>query len=142
MKHPTPTPGGIAAPFFSEAAAASGELLLPCCGQCAAYAWPPRWRCTCGGELQWKPAPGRGRVVTWSVVRRAVVPALQDAVPYVVGFVALDAGPTLMTNIVGVAPEDLRAGLRVRCRFDVAEGAAIPVFEPEPANPDDRPRAA
>jgi uncharacterized OB-fold protein len=135
MKHPTPTPDGIAAPFFSEAAAASGELLLPHCAACARHAWPPRWRCACGGELQWKPAPGGGQVVTWSVVRRAAMPALQDAVPYVVAFVALDAGPTLMTNIVGVRADEMRKGLRVRCRFDAAEGVAIPVFEPEPANP-------
>ena len=132
MKHPAPAPDGIAAPFFRDGAAPAGQLLLPTCTACSRHAWPPRWRCACGGAPAWQPVAGRGTVATWSIVRRAVVPALKDEVPYVVAFVTLDAGPSLMTNIVDVAPAAMRRGLRVRSRLDAVDASAIPVFEPDP----------
>ncbi|MEK7945233.1 OB-fold domain-containing protein [Pigmentiphaga sp. YJ18] len=125
---PASSPGPLA-PY--REAAGRGVLLLPRCGDCGAWQWPPRAVCRgCGGALDWRPASGGGRLSTWSVVTRAPRPELQADVPYVVAFIELDEGVRLFTRIVGTEAGALRAGLRVRCRFDPSPDPAvsIPVF--------------
>ena len=84
--------------------------------------------------MSWKKATGAGRLITWSVVRRAVDPALEDAVPYVIAFVELDEGVRLFTNLVDVDVSSgvIQARLRVRCRFEAStdDAAWVPVFAP------------
>jgi len=120
---------GLLAPY--REAAGRGVLLLPCCGDCGTWHWPPRAACRrCGGTLDWRQAGGGGRLSTWSVVTRAPRPELQADVPYVVAFVELDEGVRLFTRIVGTDAGALRAGQRVRCRFDASPDStvSIPVF--------------
>ena len=127
-----------AAPRMNEGAphwqaAKDGRLSVPHCTGCAKFAWPPRDRCSdCGGSLDWVDCAGTGSLVTWSVVRRAVDPALKDAVPYVVAIVDIDEGVRLFTNIVDADVASLRAGMRVACRFEptVDDAAWVPVFAP------------
>ena len=112
-------------------AAAEERLALPYCTACARFHWPARAACPhCGGDTTWRDGGGRGTLASWSVVRRAVNPELKDAAPYVVAFVELDEGVRLFTNIVDAQLDVLRAGLRVRCRFEAALDPAIrvPVF--------------
>jgi uncharacterized OB-fold protein len=121
-----------AAPMWR--AAREQRLVMPRCAGCATYAWPPRPVCaTCGGVLEWVECSGRARIVTFSVVQRAVDPELKDSVPYVVAIVALDEGVRLFTNIVDTDPATLRVGQRVRCRFEPTDDpeAWVPVFTPE-----------
>jgi uncharacterized OB-fold protein len=130
MKHPTPNARGTSAAHCQ--AAGEGRLAVPYCGSCARFHWPPRAACPhCGGALTWRDASGTGKLVSWSVVHRAVHPELKDAAPYIVAFVELDEGPRLFTNVVGTPPEALRVGQRVRCRFEPALDPLIhvPVFE-------------
>jgi uncharacterized OB-fold protein len=47
------------------------------------------------------------------VVRHATHPAVVDAVPYVAALVDLEAGPTVLMNVVGCAVDDVRVGLAV-----------------------------
>lgn len=129
MKHPAPNPGGTSAAHWQ--AAGEERLALPYCASCARFHWPVRAVCPhCGAAPTWRDAGGGGRIASWSIVRRAVNPELKDAAPYVVAFVDLDEGVRLFTNIVDAQPEALRAGLRVRCRFEAALDSAIrvPVF--------------
>jgi uncharacterized protein len=82
MKHEPPRMNE-GAPHWK--AAREGRLDLPYCGRCARYAWPPAGACrSCGGTVEWRACSGQGRVAAFSVVRRAVDPALKDDVPYVV----------------------------------------------------------
>jgi uncharacterized OB-fold protein len=111
-------------PFWE--AAQQGRLMLPVCEDCGRAHWYPRALCPlCGGtRLRWTEASGRGTVYAFSPARRA------DP-PYVLAYVTLDEGPTLMTNLVDVAPESLRIGQRVGVRFRPApEGRAMPFFAP------------
>jgi len=58
-------------------------------------------------------------------------PAFADEVPYNVALVQLDAGPRLITNIVGVRPEELRIGMRVVAAFeDVTPDVTLVRFRP------------
>ena len=114
-------------------AAKAGVLSLPRCAQCLRFAWPPRAACPhCGNVLEWVTCRGTGTVVTYSIVRRAVDPALKDAVPYVVAIVELDEGVRLFTNIVDADPGALRAGIAVTCRFEptLDADAWVAVFSP------------
>lgn len=110
------------AAFWS--AAAQGVLLLRYCKMCQKPHWYPRLVCPlCGeGETEWRAASGAGHLYTFSIVRRV-------AEPYVLAFVTLDEGPTVMTNIVQTPYSLLRADLRVCVVFrPTPEGRCMPFF--------------
>ena len=63
-------------------------------------------------------------IYSFSVMRRA------DPV-YVIAYVTLAEGPTMMTNIVDCDPDALRIGDEVEVAFVRTEGgAALPMFRP------------
>jgi uncharacterized OB-fold protein len=112
-------------------AAAEGRLLLPYCAACARHRWPARARCPqCRGMLEWRHAPGSGRIAALSIVRRAAQPELAQEVPYAVGFVELDAGVRMFAHIAATDPASLRPGMRVVCRFEstLDPALSVPVF--------------
>jgi uncharacterized OB-fold protein len=132
MKHPAPRAGSSSAFHFE--AARDGRLMLPWCETCNSHHWPARAHCpTCDEAAGWRQAHGKGRLVSYSVVVRAVNPELKEDAPYVIGFVELDEGVRLFTNIVDVRPEDLRCGMRVQCRFEPSLDPQlwVPVFAPD-----------
>ena len=103
---------------------------MPRCTQCGRFHFYPRPRCPfCGGtELPPTAASGLGTVFSVSVVHRAPHPSFAADVPYAVVIVQTDEGPHLMSRVVGIPPEAVRIGLRVRVKAG-GEGAP-PVFEP------------
>jgi len=100
---------------------------MPRCADCGAFHFYPRPACPkCGSaKLAWAEASGRGIVYSYSTVHRAPSPAFKDDVPYVVAIVKTDEGPHLLSRVVGVPPEAVKIGMRLRARMD--EGR--PVFE-------------
>jgi hypothetical protein len=70
-------------------------------------------------------------VYSFTVIRQNFSRSFRHLIPYVVALVDLDEGPRVMTNLVGIDPDDVRIGMRVRVRFEaVSEDASIPLFEP------------
>jgi len=122
------------------AAAARGELAVPRCDACGRLVWYPDGTCRfCGGHaFTWTRVGGRGRLFSWSVVRRAFIPQLADAVPYVPALVALDEDPAvrIVTRMVDCDPETLRIDLPVRVVFRPLSFAGVngevmaPLFVP------------
>ena len=110
-------------PFFD--AAAEGRFLVKRCQACGEAHWYPRTICpNCHSDRTvWEESRGEGVVYTYSIMRRA-------SAPYAIGYVTLDEGPSMLTNFVGMAPEDLKIGMRVKVRLQPTEGAAVPVFGP------------
>jgi hypothetical protein len=54
-------------------------------------------------------------------------------VPYNVALVRLDEGPRMYTNLVGVATEDIRCGMRVKAVFEpVDDKVTLVKFTPVP----------
>lgn len=88
----------LAAPFWEGCRA--GELRLQHCAACDRFQFYPRIVCTdCGGSrLAWRAVSGRGRIASFTVVRRGLSPAYPA--PYVVALIDLEEGPRLMSNIV------------------------------------------
>jgi uncharacterized OB-fold protein len=124
-----PTPSPLSAPYWD--AAREGRFVLQRCEACGQHQFYPRSICAaCASErLAWTLALGRGRVKSFTVIRRAVSAAYESEVPYVVALIELAEGPTLMSNVVGCAPEAVRIGALVRVRFDAwSDAIAVPVF--------------
>ena len=108
------------------------QLTVGFCDTCSRHFFYPRERCPlCGAPgAGLRPAAGTGTVYSATVTRRGIG-AFADVGPYVLAYVELDEGPRVLTNIVGVAPESVRVGQRVRVAFDPTPGGfALPRFVP------------
>jgi uncharacterized OB-fold protein len=124
---PSPVPTEDTKPFWE--AAAQGRFLIKRCLACGQPHWYPRALCPfCFSErTEWQPASGGGVIYSYSVMRRATP-------PYVVAFVTLDEGPTMLTNIVACDPDSLTIGQKVRVVFRPTDGSLlVPVFQPAEA---------
>ena len=109
------------------------ELRIQQCGDVRAHQFYPRLYCTkCFSDrVDWVNASGRAKVTTFTIVRRPVSPAFKDDLPYVVALVTLEEGPSMMTNIVGCAPEKVAIGMSVAVTFeDWTEEISIAKFRP------------
>jgi uncharacterized OB-fold protein len=132
MPRPVPVPDADSAPFWENCRA--HQLSAQRCDNCKGWRWPAAAVCphcrTFGGT--WTNVRGTGTISSFVVVHQATHPAFTDAVPYTVIFVALDEAPDdllMLSNITGIAWEDVRVGMRVEAAFeDLAEGAAVPIF--------------
>jgi uncharacterized OB-fold protein len=113
---PLPKPSPVSAPFWESAH--RHELKLQYCAACKAFIYYPRNRCpSCFSEdLEWQPVSGRGKVYSYTVVRRASARSFADG-PYVLAIVQLDEGPRITTNIVA-APEQVNVDMPVSVYFD------------------------
>lgn len=118
------------APFWE--AASQGKLTVCRCGNCGQFRMPPTPFCSnCRSqEIDWTTLPGTGTLYTYTVVERAIMPEMEDCIPYVPAVVELDGAPgiRLITNIVDSALDDIVAGARVGVLFDKVEGGAVPRF--------------
>lgn len=107
-------------------AAAEGRLLVKRCQDCGEHHHYPRASCPfCFSErTEWRDARGTGTIYSYSVMRRAEV-------PYVVAYVTLAEGPTMMTNIVDCDFDKVRVGQAVKVTFCPSDGGPpLPMFTP------------
>ncbi len=113
-------------------AAKRHEFMMQKCNDCGHVYMPPAICCHYCASLNvdWVKVSGKGKVFTYTVVRRAFGP-WADAVPYVIAIVETEEGSRLTTNIVGCAPEDVRVDMPVEVVFDdVTEDVSLPKFKP------------
>lgn len=111
--------------------ARQGRLMIRKCKACGAMHFLPRYLCPAcwSAELDWIQASGHGTVHSFTVIRRAPLPAFAGRVPYVVALIDLDEGPRMMANILGDDALQTRIGDRVEVRFEErGEGAKVPQF--------------
>jgi len=75
---------------------------------------------------------GRGTVYSWIVIRHPIPKEIYGPeVPYVVALVDLEEGPRMPTNIVGCAPEEVMAHMKVQVVFrDLTDEVSLPQFAP------------
>lgn len=110
----------------------AGLLKYQRCGGCGQAVWPAHSFCPhCSDErLTWEVSAGRGKLYSFSTVMRGPTPAFAAIAPYTVGFVEMDEGYFLFTQVEG-APEAMRIGGEVRARMIERGGQVLPVFAPE-----------
>ena len=132
-KKPVPKPSPESVPYWK--AAAQHRLELPQCEACEQFWFPPSRSCPhcLSDKVGWTQVSGRGKVFSFVIYDRVYHPAFAEEVPYVVAVIELDEGPRLVSNIVAIAPDDVRCEMKVQAVFkDVAPDVAIPCFEPMP----------
>jgi uncharacterized OB-fold protein len=84
--------------------------------------------------MEWRPASGRGTVRSFTVMRHPPSPAFAGDVPYAVGLVELEEGPTMMGGLRSCSLDDLFVGMRVEIEFEKrSDEIYIPHFHPIPA---------
>lgn len=123
-KIPAPPTNPENEPYWD--AAREGKLLVKKCNDCGELHFYPRALCPfCFSDrTEWVQSAGRGKIYTYSVMRRAPV-------PYAIAYVTLAEGPTMMTNLVDCDFDALKIGQDVEVVFqDAEEGAKVPMFRP------------
>ena len=121
---PLPQPTEASAPFWQ--ALKAEQVRIQQCDACAHWIFFPRLHCPqCAARrLSWRDIAGEGTLVTYTVTRVPTLPEFSDEMPQLLAVVQLDQGPHLNTTIVGVPPEGLKVGQRVRPVFDHRPGSA------------------
>ncbi|MEM6105561.1 OB-fold domain-containing protein [Mycobacterium sp. 050272] len=107
----------------------SRELRYQRCDACGLANFPPTEHCRqcLSSELQWANSAGFGEIYSWTVVSRPVTPEFEP--PYAPAIITLDEGYQMLTNLVGVAPDELAIGMRVRVDFQVVDpDLTLPYF--------------
>lgn len=118
-------------PFWE--ATKRGQLLLQHCRDCGAYRHPANLLCLeCNSmAFDWKPASGRGKVYSFVIFHRSYHPGFADDLPYAVACIELQEGPRLMSNVIGIPPEQLRCDMLVEVAFEeISKEISLPKFRP------------
>jgi NAD(P)-dependent dehydrogenase (short-subunit alcohol dehydrogenase family)/uncharacterized OB-fold protein len=123
------------------AAAAEGRFELQVCASCGAVQYPPREAChrCLSDELPWRGQAGGGELISETLLRHSHDVFFRERVPWRLGMVRLDCGPTVVVHLHGDVPAP-PARVRVGARLDKA-GMAVLVGFPEqdvPNMADDR----
>lgn len=112
-------------PFWK--AAAAQKLLLPRCGDCGQFRWPPGPFCPeCRSqEVEWR-APGNGRVYAFTILRNTG----EDVAVYAPALIEFpDAGGVrLLAAIVDTPLSAIRVGAEVELDWSDAGDTKVPIF--------------
>ncbi|MFE7327919.1 bifunctional MaoC family dehydratase N-terminal/OB-fold nucleic acid binding domain-containing protein [Streptomyces sp. NPDC057565] len=118
--------------FFFEGAQ-QHRLLIQRCAACSVLRHPPGPCCPECGSLEWDTveAAGHGHVYSFVVNHHPRHPAFDS--PYLVAVVELAEGTRLITNLTGVAPDEVTIGMPVVLEWlDADPDPTLPVFRPAP----------
>ena len=128
---PVPEPSNESRPFW--AGLHEHRLLLQRCTNCFRVRHYPRPVCDAcyAMKYDWIEASGRGIVHSWTVTHHAFHFGFKRDLPYVTVVVDLEEGVRIVSNLVDVAPADVRIGLAVEVRFArFDDDLVLPLFAP------------
>jgi uncharacterized OB-fold protein/acyl dehydratase len=124
-----PRPGvSLDTAFFWEGVA-QRELRIQRCSGCGRLRHPPGPMCPHCHSLEWDAlrASGRGHVFSYVVAHHPQIPPF--GYPHLVVLVELEEGTRLVSNLIGVAPHEVRIGMPVEVEFsEVEAGYVLPLF--------------
>ena len=126
---PIAEPDNITEPWWD--ATKEDRLLVQRCTSCSHYQHYPRSVCTkCAStNLEYVSSEGRGEIYSYTVVHRSPIPAFEP--PYVVALIRLAEGPVLLSNIVGIEPDEVRCDMPVEVTWEpLPDGRKLPTFQP------------
>lgn len=109
------------------------ELKMPKCNDCGEIWYPPSPFCPLcwSRSFTWQQLSGRGKVNSWVVFHQAYFSSYKEDIPYNVAEVELEEGPRLLTNLVGIANEDITIGMPVEIVYDdVTDEVTLAKFRP------------
>ncbi len=109
------------------------ELCLQKCQDCGKFRFYPRSICPhCFSyNTEWTKVSGKGKIYSFTVAHRAILPAFRQDVPYSIAIIELEEGVRMMSNIVECRNEDLSIDMPVEVVFDdVTPEITLPKFRP------------
>jgi len=93
----------------------------PCCPNCNSFDW------------DWVVASGHGTVYSFVVFHHPVLPAFEA--PYTVAVVELEEGQRIVSQVVGIPPDEVSIGLDVEAHFVAVDSElTLPLFRPTTAD--------
>ncbi len=129
-RRPLPVVDDQSRPFWE--AGRDGVLRFSACRACGALLHPPVPVCRyCrSDDIGLRDVSGRAVVVGVTVNHHLWDPRFPP--PFIIATVAIEEDPRvrLITNLVDVAPDQVRVGMRVKARFEHHEDVWIPLFAP------------
>ncbi len=105
------------------AGAAQGRFALQVCAECATVVYPPRDACPkcLSARLPFKDVPDGGTVLAETTIRTSTDVYFRERMPWRIGTVALDAGPSIVAHLHG----DVREGARVRMTLQLDKAGQV-----------------
>jgi uncharacterized OB-fold protein len=87
-------------------AAAKGRFELQVCQRCSTVQYPPREAChrCLSDQLLWTLQSGEGELLATSVLHHSFEPYFRERLPWTIGMIKLDAGPTIIAHLPAKAP--------------------------------------
>jgi uncharacterized OB-fold protein len=74
---------------------------------------------------------GKATVYSFIIVHQRYDPSFAEDLPYNVTVVELEEGPRLVTNLVGIANDQIRVGMPLTITYeDITEEYTLPKFRP------------
>lgn len=120
------------------AAAAEGRFELQVCEDCGTVQYPPREACKkcLSAALRWREQSGEGQLLSSTTLHHSNDLFFRERLPWRLGLVHLDAGPTLVVHLHGEVEDSKEAPTRVRvgARLDRA-GQAVLIGFPNEGSP-------
>ncbi|HUC66293.1 MAG TPA: SDR family oxidoreductase [Stellaceae bacterium] len=117
------------------AAAAEGRFALQVCADCATVIYPPRDACPrcLSPRLPFKEVPSGGVLLAATTIHASTDAYFRDRLPWRIGTVQLDSGPTILAHL----HRELREGERVRMALKLDKsGSAVAFALPATETPD------
>jgi NAD(P)-dependent dehydrogenase (short-subunit alcohol dehydrogenase family)/uncharacterized OB-fold protein len=111
------------------AGAALGRFKLQVCRDCRSVQYPPReacYRCL-SPQLDWRAQDGAGELLSETVLHHSNDLFFRERLPWRLGMVRLDTGPTVVVHLHGAVPP-APARVRVGARLDRAGQAVLVGF--------------
>lgn len=115
--------------FWKEAC--NEKLVAEKCSDCGEFRFPPRPMCPSCHSVNREPTQlsGKARVVSW--IKPVHPPSFGFTEPPTAAIVELEEGFRMVTNIVDIPFEDVKAGMEVEVTFaDTMKDKKVPVFRP------------
>ncbi|RJF91716.1 Zn-ribbon domain-containing OB-fold protein [Noviherbaspirillum saxi] len=132
MTSPRPLPQLNELNRFFWTGGADGKLRMQRCQDCGHWLHPPGVNCPecMSRNIAPQELSGVGTIAALTLNYQPWFPGVE--VPYAIAIVNLDeqTALNLTTNIVGVPPESVRIGQRVRVVFEQVEDVYLPLFTP------------
>jgi len=124
---PNQPPGGRSRVALGmTAAAALGRFELQVCRDCGAVQYPPREAChkCLSVRLRWQEQADGGELISSTVLRHSNDLFFRERLPWRLGMVRLDAGPTIVVHLHADCPEP-PGRVRIRAGLDRAGQAVL-----------------
>jgi uncharacterized OB-fold protein len=107
---------------------AEGRFMIQRSASTGLHVFYPRVVMPCSGEadLEWVEASGDGTVYATTLTRRRA----ELGGDYNIALIDLAEGPRMMSRVVGITPEEVTIGMKVKAKIDEHNGAPAVLFEP------------